>query len=200
MLDQQFGHSLPEGGKIFLEKVLRGTERISDIIEGVLAYSSLDSEHRDHTVVNLAEVLQQVQADLELQIQNKGARISCTNLPTIVASPVSMHQLFYNLLNNALKFTRNGIAPLISIHGAVLGQDAARRALVSVQDNGIGFEQHYADRIFTTFTRLHSKDAYEGSGLGLALCKKIVERHGGTIRAESTPGEGAAFILELPLG
>jgi signal transduction histidine kinase len=108
-----------------------------------------------------------------------------------------LYQLFYNLVNNSLKFSRKGVPAVITIVAGAIGAD--RRVQIEVRDNGIGFPQEYADKIFATFTRLHPKDQYEGTGLGLSLCEKIVERHGGTIWATSKVGEGTVFTIELPV-
>jgi len=111
-----------------------------------------------------------------------------------------MRQLFQNLLGNALKFHRPGVPPVVRVRGELVpGGDAPLTCRVTVQDNGIGFDPKYRDRIFDVFQRLHGRDEYEGTGVGLAICRKIVERHGGTITAHSAPGEGATFVVTLPV-
>ena len=117
------------------------------------------------------------------------------SLPTVVVDEPQMRQLFQNLISNAIKFRREGVPPVVKIDGEVRGSDA----VISVSDNGIGFDPRYAGRIFRVFERLHGRGEYPGTGIGLALCRKIVERHGGTIGVESTPGEGSVFTVTLPL-
>ena len=119
-------------------------------------------------------------------------------LPTIQGAPVLLHQLFYNLINNSLKFTRPDIAPVITVSGQLIEERGATFARITVADNGIGFDQRYAASVFNSFTRLNAKDRYEGTGLGLALSKKIAERHGGSITAISSPGQGTSIIVQLP--
>jgi signal transduction histidine kinase len=134
-------------------------------------------------------------ADLELSIDEHCAEITVLDLPTVRADPAQMRQLFLNLLGNALKFAREGEAPRITVSARC----DEERIDLSFEDNGIGFEQKYAERIFKPFQRLHASGRYPGSGIGLAICKKIVERHGGTISAKSEPGRGATFLVSLPV-
>lgn len=188
---------LSERGQLFLSKVEGAAERMWNMIEGVLAYSSVSSSKEAPQPVDLNAVLKGIAADLEVIIQQKEARLEIGTLPVVTGAPVLIHQLFYNLVNNALKFTRPGVPPRIAIRSEAAGGEQMARIVVS--DNGIGFGADHAGRIFETFTRLNPKDQYEGTGLGLSLCRKIVERHGGTITAEGAEGEGATFTLTLPL-
>jgi signal transduction histidine kinase len=119
------------------------------------------------------------------------------NLPEIEADPTQMRQLFQNLIGNALKFHREGTPPVVEVMGEI--NSAGKSCHIWVQDNGIGFDPAYGEQIFALFQRLHGRQQYEGSGIGLAVCRKIVDRHGGTIKTESQPGEGARFIITLPL-
>ena len=195
MLESVDGTQLSSTGLLSLGKVRSAAERMMNMVSGVLAYSQLAATDQPWEPVPLDAVIANVEADLEIVVQQKHAHIEVAELPVVNGAPVLVHQLFYNLVNNALKFSRPGIPPQVrvSAQGAAGGM-----VEIAVQDNGIGFEPEYAERIFKTFARLHSKDSYEGTGLGLALCKRIVERHGGTIRAESRPEQGAVFILTLP--
>ena len=190
---------LSERGQMYLTKIERAAERMWNMIEGVLAYSSVSSSKEPPQSIALDEVVKDVTVDLEMLIQQKDARVRVTGLPVITGAPVLIHQLFYNLVNNSLKFARPGIPPRIEISGEELHGEGRAFARIVVQDNGIGFSPNYADVIFDTFTRLNSKDQFEGTGLGLSLCKKIVERHSGTITAQGREGEGATFVLTLPL-
>jgi PAS domain S-box-containing protein len=197
MLEGADGPRLSELGLLSLEKVRNAAERMMNMVNGVLAYSKFAATDQPWERIRLSATIANVEADLEVLIQQKGALIEVDTLPVVTGVPVLIHQLFYNLLNNALKFTRPGGQPRIIISGRRVSEEMQE---ITVSDNGIGFEQEYADRIFKTFARLHSKDSYEGTGLGLSLCKRIVERHGGTIRAEGRPGSGASFVMTLPAG
>src|SRR5205814_1182153 len=132
--------------------------------------------------------------DLEVRLQESTGRVDIGQLPSVEADAIQMRQLFQNLIGNALKFRRADEPPVVTVTGAV--RDAM--AEIAVRDNGIGFEPEYRHRIFEVFQRLHGRQAYEGSGIGLAICKKIVERHGGTITAASVPGAGATFLFTIP--
>jgi signal transduction histidine kinase len=174
------------------------------MIEGVLHYSSLNASQQMMEEVDLNVLIEQIQEDLEVLIRQKKAAIQVNKLVVIEGASVLLYQLFYNLVNNSLKFTRPGIPPLIKIYmepvdPSKLSSDPKQYVIIKVADNGIGFEQKNADSIFETFTRLNSKDKFEGTGLGLTLCKKIAERHGGSITAEGKEGEGAIFTIRLPM-
>ena len=190
---------LPAKTTIFLDKIQHATDRMFDMIEGVLDYSAVSAANEHFEPVDLNAIIQNVQTDLELVIQQRSATMDIGPLPVIHGAPILIHQLFFNLVNNSLKFTRKGIAPIIKIAAAYIREQGRGFALITVRDNGIGFDQEHAIGIFTTFARLHSKDLFEGTGLGLALSKKIVERHGGSISAEGKLGEGATFTIKLPM-
>ncbi|MEM7777919.1 MAG: ATP-binding protein, partial [Pseudomonadota bacterium] len=153
--------------------------------------------------VDLKKVLNEVVSDLQIRIEETGADISCDSLPEIDADPTQMRMLFQNLLSNALKFRRPDVDPVIRIEADVFPSDtgslADGRMQLRVSDNGIGFQNQYKDQIFKIFQRLHGRMEYEGTGVGLATVRKIVERHSGTLDADGRPGIGATFILDLPL-
>lgn len=169
------------------------------MIDGVLRYSTMTHLEEDIRKIDLNQVLQQIEYDLEIKIQEREASIRYGGLPAIEGVPVLIHQLFYNLLNNSLKFVKKDVSPQITITAKTMTPDGTPWVSIDVADNGIGFLQDHAERIFNTFTRLNTKDQYEGTGLGLSLCKKIVERHGGTITATAAPGRGAIFNICLPV-
>ena len=158
--------------------------------------------------VNLGQVVQGVLSDLEVRIEQGGAKIEVGVLPEIDADPVQMRQLFQNLLSNALKFHKPGQPPEVTLSARVLpslepqlagagpGEEICQ---IVVADNGIGFEEQYVEQVFTLFQRLHSRQEYEGTGIGLAVCRKIAHRHGGSIVAKSEKGQGATFIIKLPV-
>lgn len=197
-LHDEFRHILGERGNTFINKILNATDRMYSMIDGVLNYASLSSVASSPEMVNLNSVIKDIETDLELLIEEKQAVITCEDLPVVRGIPELIHQLFYNLINNSLKFAKAKTPARIKISvGVGMVKDVAFDEII-VSDNGIGFDAQYAGQIFSTFVRLNSKDKYEGSGLGLSLCKKIVERHGGLIAAKSTPGEGAEFRILLP--
>lgn len=195
-LQDEYSEILPERARLFLDKIHNATERMFSMIDGVLAYSMLNASEQPIEEVDLNEVLKNIESDLEIFIQQKKGTIKKGHLPTIEGAPVLIHQLFYNLLNNSLKFSQAGVPPVIYISGAITEESIAE---IGFADNGIGFDQQHAMTIFDTFARLNSKDKYEGTGLGLSLCKKIVQRHHGTITAIGTKNKGAVFTIKLPL-
>jgi signal transduction histidine kinase len=147
--------------------------------------------------VNLNEVAEEVLSDLETRIERTKGKVNVEDLPVIEADPLQMHLLLQNLVSNGLKFHKTDEPPLVRLY-AECSKDN-RRVMIFVEDNGIGFEEQYLDRIFQPFQRLHGISQYEGSGMGLAICRKIIERHAGTITARSTPGKGATFVITLPI-
>jgi hypothetical protein len=193
----EMGDRLSPKAHLYLQKIENAALRMSDMIDGVLNYSSLSATAEPFETVNLDEILQQLEHDLEIAIQQKSASITRHALPTVKGIPVLIYQLFYNLLNNALKFSRLAPGPVINV--SFVSMEKGGFVRIAVADNGIGFDNSFAESIFETFKRLNSKDRFEGTGLGLSLCKKIVERHGGTISASGRPGEGATFALTLPV-
>jgi signal transduction histidine kinase len=149
-----------------------------------------------------------VLVDLEVGVERAGGRVEVGDLPVIDADPMQMRQLLQNLIGNALKFHEPGSTPLIKVYSDIATQEKQRTTghlssvlmcSIMVEDNGIGFDEKYLDRIFAPFQRLHGRGEYEGAGIGLAVCRKIAERHGGSITARSAPGEGARFIVTLPV-
>jgi PAS domain S-box-containing protein len=208
-LANEFATLLPDTATGYIQKIETSAQRMTLMVDGVLQYSVADVvEDRQLVLLSLDDVLRDVCSDLELQIEQKGAVISVDALPEVTGAPVLMQQLFFNLFNNSLKFSRPGITPRVQVSWQIASGAAIRThnlfrrcryAAISIADNGIGFDSAYTDSIFKTFTRLHSKDRYEGTGLGLALCQKIAHRHGGAIGASSVLNEGATFTVFLPL-
>jgi light-regulated signal transduction histidine kinase (bacteriophytochrome) len=172
---------------------------MSTMIDGVLTYSSLNAEGLETETIDLNTIIRNIEIDLELVILQKRATIVCSDLPLITGGRVLLHQLFYNLLNNSLKFSHPDRPPFIEIRSRRVKGADGDTDIISVSDNGIGFDQEQSERIFETFTRLHSKDRFDGTGLGLALCKKIVERYKGNIKAFGKRDIGATFVIELPV-
>jgi PAS domain S-box-containing protein len=183
----------------YVDKILSAANRMVMMIDGVLAFSALDSSEQKIEAVDLNHIFQAIQSDLELLITAKSAKLVAADLPSIEGAGVLLYQLFYNLINNSLKFARENVPMLISITAELVSEHGTPLQKITIADNGIGFDQQFASRIFESFARLNSKDEYEGTGLGLALCKKIVERHHGSITAKGSIGSSAQFIITLPL-
>jgi signal transduction histidine kinase len=196
----------PEGID-YLTRMRDAAKRMSTLINDLLALSRVITQAKPSTPVNLNTLVSEVLSDLDVRIEQVHGRVEVGSLPTIHADATQMRQLFQNLIGNALKFRKPDVAPLIKVQAEPLGktesfddEGAGGRAawLIRVQDNGIGFEEKFRERIFEVFQRLHNRSEYEGSGIGLSLCRKIAQRHGGSISAESAPGQGATFLVTLP--
>jgi light-regulated signal transduction histidine kinase (bacteriophytochrome) len=205
-LAEECRNSLSAEGRQDLEYILDATERMRGLINDLLTYSRVATQGKAFVIVNLNGTIRDVLSDLELLLREAGGTVDVAGLPTIEADPIQMRQLFQNLIGNGLKFVKPGIPPRVNVRAETLPGEARRSTpaadalcRIVVEDNGIGFEQKYAERIFGMFQRLHQRREYPGTGIGLAVCRRIVERHGGTIEAEGRPGEGAKFILCLPL-
>ncbi len=182
----------------FLEKINHSVNRMQAMIEGVLNYSRMNYNGQKIEKVPLGPILSDITVDLEVLIAEKKAVITYNDLPEIEGSPILLYQLFYNLVINALKFSAQDRPPHITITAEPIWRRNIHFYQIEVADNGIGFDQVHAEKIFNTFTRLNTKDQYEGTGLGLALCRKIVLRHHGAIEAIGEKGRGARFIILLP--
>ena len=198
--------NVSENGKMYLSKLSGASGRMSAMIEGILAYSTIESDKYPTRLVDLNKVVEGVLSDLELLAIQKEASITYSKLPHVTGIAILLQQLFYNLINNGLKFSKEGVPPVISISANTFRQhEQSKGGLkpgnyvhLTFKDNGIGFNPEYNEQMFGIFFRLNSKDLYEGTGLGLALCRKIVMRHKGQINAESKEGQGATFHVLLP--
>lgn len=198
-LQDDAGDQLSDKGKFYLSKLQHATDRIQFMIDSILSFSSISSSNQAIEKVDLNEVISQVETDLEILIEEKAAVIHREAMPVIEGSGILLYQLFYNLINNSLKFSKKEEPPVITITADLHQYNKIDTVNICLRDNGIGFDDKYRAKIFTAFTRLNSKDTYEGTGLGLALCQKVVERHGGTISASGEVNKGAAFSILLPL-
>lgn len=194
-----FSNILPEKVRTYLSKIGSASDRMIQMVEGILKYSKFGNTNASLKRIDLSEIIRQIEMDLEVLIEQKSARIETSSLPQLTGDSVLLHQLFYNLVLNSLKFAKPDQAPVIKLDCETVEQDNKQFYEITVADNGIGFEQEHAEAIFGTFTRLNATDEYEGTGLGLALCKKIVERHRGFISANGKLGNGATFSILLPV-
>jgi signal transduction histidine kinase len=187
----------------YMEKIAKASARMQKLINDLLIFSRQQDDSANLAPMNLNELLADVMSDMEVEVEKHGAEIRISNLPTLWANPSQMQQLFQNLISNALKFRKPDGVPVISVYcepaKPSLLDSAVTHCRVVVEDNGIGFDEKYAEEIFVVFKRLHSYHEYEGTGVGLSICKKIVDRWGGRISAESKPMHGAKFYLDLPL-
>jgi signal transduction histidine kinase len=208
-LRTRLGNGIPGEAASDLERVENAAQRMKRLIDDLLSFSRVASKESAPEPVDLGRVTQEVLGDLEARIVELDASIDLGDLPVVEADRVQMRQLMQNLVSNALKFHREGEPPVVRIHGDVIRGHSPRfegeapfrdRCVITVEDNGIGFDEKYAERVFAPFERLHSRMRYDGTGIGLAIARKIVWRHGGDIEAKSSPGEGSKFMITLPLG
>lgn len=197
LLKERYAANLDERGQEYVDSMRDAASRMRFLLNGLLAYSRLSTKSQTLTEVNLNHVVDSVLKDLELQIEKTGAQIQVEKLPSVRVDAVQMHQLFLNLLSNAIKFHQDGQAPQVRV-SASASNGAEPFWEIQVADNGIGFDEKYQERIFMPFQRLHGPAKYEGIGMGLAICRKIVERHGGKITGAGNPGKGAIFTVRLP--
>lgn len=196
-LEQGFAPLLGERGRDYVHRMQASAERMQRLIDDLLAYARIATRGRAFELVDLEVIVRDVAADLETRIEQGGGRLRIGSLPTVAGDPGQMRQLFQNLLGNALKFA-DPDRPVVVDVGVAAGATAGSVA-IAVRDNGIGFDPIHASRIFEPFERLHGRTEYEGTGIGLAISRRIAERHGGTITVESTPDQGSTFVLTLPL-
>ncbi|ADB37926.1 sensor histidine kinase [Spirosoma linguale] len=213
---QQFGDLLKNryagqlgDGVNYLERMQSAASRMSTLIRDLLSFSRISTQQDTIAPVSLSAVFKNVLTDLDLRIQETNAMITLSPLPDIQGDQSQLEQLFQNLVSNALKFRRPGERPVIHVSSKLLPTEdlpafvkptrqTAAYHRIDVSDNGIGFDEKYIDRIFQVFQRLHGKNEYVGTGIGLAICEKVVANHGGAISASSQPGQGATFSVYLP--
>ncbi|GAB3758390.1 hypothetical protein GCM10028817_31390 [Spirosoma pomorum] len=209
LLQEQYAQEIDDRGRDILSRVQQAGERMSTLIRDLLNYSRISTRQQVFEPVSLQKILDDVLDLLDLRIQQTGAVINASNLPTVRGDESQLRQLFQNLLSNALKFSLPDRPPVINVTTVIVKADkvpnpsgrisqAAKFTKIDVSDNGIGFEQKYADRIFQVFQRLHSHSQYAGTGVGLAICQRVAENHGGTITATSQLGQGTTFSVYLP--
>jgi signal transduction histidine kinase len=202
-LNDRYMTELNDEGRFFLERINASANRMQRMINDLLEYSRLTTRAKTFTPVDMDAVVRDVLSDLETRLEETGGTVVVDDLPVIDGDEMQMRQVMQNLIGNALKFRQPGQPPVVKISACLAEGNgdgrASLRAIICVEDNGIGFDEKYLDRIFVPFQRLHSKDEYEGSGIGLAICRKILDRHHGEILAHSQPGQGSQFIILLPI-
>lgn len=203
----KYNEHLDDEGRLYLKRILASTQNMRLLIDNLLEFSRITRQPYSYVSTNLGTLVSDVRKDLDLTIEETGGALQIGKLPVIEAIPGQMKQLFNNLLSNAFKFRKENQPPVIAIESAVATEEEKQKHglpqdktyhTISVTDNGIGFEEEYATRIFQIFQRLHGKSEYPGTGIGLAICKKIAEHHNGVIFAENIPGQGARFTAILP--
>jgi two-component system sensor kinase FixL len=205
-----------EDGRDYLDRMQSAAARMQTLINDLLTFSRIISASQPFVRVDLAAVTKEVLIDLEVRIEKSRAQVTMGELPAIEADPMQMRQLLQNLIGNALKFQPPGAVPIIKVEAQIVTRDQIREdavfpkppptanpddkfCILTVQDNGIGFEEQYLEKIFAVFQRLHGRSEFEGTGVGLAVCRRITDRHGGLITAQSKLGEGTVFIVILPV-
>lgn len=222
LLEKETGDKLNEKARMYRDKIVQSASRMQHLIDDILAFSSLRVSDEVFVPTDLNAIVNQVISDMELTIEETGATFQFDTLPVIDAIPSQMEQLFQNLISNAIKFRKEEAAPRISIRckqvevdeienytlkdetmlamrGFTYNWNREQFVQIDVTDNGIGFDQAYADQIFEIFQRLHSQQQVQGTGVGLAICRKVVDNHHGTITAQGRPGQGSNFRVSLPV-
>ncbi len=193
LLSRRYKGKLDSDADEFIAFAVDGASRMQRLIQDLLAYSRVGTKGKDLLDTSSEDALQQALINLRGAIEESGALVTHDPLPTVLADEMQLIQLFQNLVGNAIKYQRPGI-PKVHVSAA---QDGDKKWMFSVQDNGLGIDPQYFERIFGMFQRLHKREEFAGTGIGLAICKKIVERHGGTISVESQPGKGSTFRFAL---
>ena len=193
LLEGRYADDLDEDAREFIDYAVDGADRMREMIDGLLAYSRVETRGDPFEPVELDDVLEDTRDNLQVQIEESDAEIAAAELPRVAGDESQLQQVFQNLLSNAIEYSGDE-SPAIRVTADRTGE----MWTISVQDNGIGIDPDDQDRIFEVFQRLHSREEHPGTGIGLALCRRIVERHGGEIRVDSEPGEGTTFSFTLP--
>lgn len=207
LLKDKHNAELPNSALTYVQKIIASSERMRVLIQDILSFSRLSQKENKYELTDLKMLLQELLKDFELLIEEKKALITIEDLPAIEVNPGQIRQVFQNIISNALKFSKEDVRPEILISGKRICENvfdgtpdiAGSYACIHVKDNGIGFDEKYMANVFTLFKRLHTKDKYEGTGIGLAITKRIIEKHNGQIIAQSSEGEGSDFIIVLPV-
>lgn len=204
-LFMKYGDTLDADGRNYVARIHNASKRMQVLINDILAFSRISAEKTSFVNSDLNQIVGQTIAEMQELVQEKKATFMINHLPSMYVSPRLIKQLFFNLINNALKYSKQNIEPVVKIHSEVTSElhgvsnEATKFCRIYIEDNGIGFDQKYAEEIFGMFKRLHVNGQFDGTGIGLAFCKKIVEQHGGYISAKSKLNHGSTFIVTLPL-
>ena len=192
-------HDQEQEGSVYLQQIEKASQHMQMLLDSMLSYSRIATQPKAVSAIDLNDIAEEVILDMDLFLRKESAVVTLKALPSVYADYGQMYQLLKNLISNALKFHKPGEVPTINIYSRQSVSDEKRGGWeVIVEDHGIGFEEKESDKIFNLFERLHSKESFEGTGIGLSICKKIAERHGGEIVATSTPGQGSKFIIRFP--
>ena len=200
-----FKDDLGEKGIDYINRMKNAAQRMSNLINDLLEFSRVTTRGKDFVDTDLNNVVNEVLDDLEIAIKESESTVNLEPLPHIQADPSQMLQLFLNILSNAIKFRRENVPPVININYqrtqefSQAHNSEVEWEIITISDNGIGFSEEYLEKIFVPFQRLHGRSQYKGTGIGLSVCRRIVERHGGEIFASSRVGEGASFTIKLPV-
>ena len=207
-LSSKHGEELGTDGQFYLSRMMDAANRMKVLMENLLSYSRVSTKSEPFELVDLSLTIESILSDLEMKIQDVDADVTLSGMPTLNALPTQMQQLFQNLISNALKFVRPNVKAVIAIEASEANKKEisligvpfknSRYYKITVTDNGIGFDNEYAEKIFLIFQRLHGRSEFEGTGLGLAICKKIVDNHDGFITAKSELNKGSVFTVYLP--
>jgi signal transduction histidine kinase len=196
---KKYSDILPEDGKMFVDRMHNAASRMRRLINDLLSYSRVTTNAKPFQPVSLDNVLSEVLSDLQIRIEENNAKVEANELPVLEGDPTQLRQLIQNLVGNALKFKKPDVDPIVTLSSSdLVDKQGVQQTIITIADNGIGFDNQFKDQIFTIFQRLHSRNEYEGTGIGLATCRKIVERHGGTIVASGEPGVGSKFTITIP--
>lgn len=201
-LIMKYGELIPDQGKDYLARMQNAAKRMNSLLNGLLHFARVTTKAKPFETVDLSKIASEAASDLETRIEQTSGKVEIGELPVIDADSMQIRQLFQNLIGNGLKFHRQDVHPIVKINGQKFttnGNGRSESCKITVEDNGIGFDEKDTGRIFGVFQRLHRKNEFEGTGIGLAICQKIVERHSGKISAQSTLGKGTKFIVDLPV-
>jgi signal transduction histidine kinase len=202
-LAKKYSAILPDDGKMFIERMQSAAERMRRLINDLLSYSRITTQAKPFQLTDLNEVVAGVVSDLQIRIEENRGKVEIGTLPIIEGDPTQLRQLLQNIIGNALKFRKPDVDPIVKVTAQTVDEHElatpGAAIILTIADNGIGFDNQFKEQIFTIFQRLHTRNEYEGTGIGLATCRKIVERHGGAIFADGKPDEGSVFIITLPL-
>jgi signal transduction histidine kinase len=198
-VSSKYSQILDDDGKKYLDRMQNAAQRMQSLIQDILTFSKISVQEKQFVVSDLNSILGEVITELEVPIREKNFTIETAMLPKLAVNPGLIRPLFLNIISNAIKYSRKEVKPFVKIHSDNGENTDSKYCRIFFEDNGIGFDQKYSEQVFRMFTRLHQRNEVEGTGIGLALCKKIVEEHNGFISVRSKENEGSVFIVSLPL-